>query len=156
MEGVTGAVWVGMKSLEHAFKNNQRLEIKSRQQSTAQHISSLVQAPAVAQCHQAKNSVKQNTLPPSTAQQKTDSSSRAKPAWQATLAPSRGQPQEPEQLCLLGSAVAAQSKQNSLWVSDVSNCNRTMKNRLCQKLHCANHIDSSWPCDQNFSKLTFI
>lgn len=61
MERVIGAVWVGMQSLEHAFKNNQRLEIKSRQRSTAQHISILIQGPAAAQ-----SVTEQNTLPTST------------------------------------------------------------------------------------------
>lgn len=97
MEGVTGAVWVGMKPLEHAFKNNQRLEIKSRQQSTAQHISSSAQAPAAAQ-----SVTKHNTLPPSTAQQKPDSSSRAKPAWQATPAPQRVSPKSQSISACLG------------------------------------------------------
>lgn len=83
MEGVIGAVWVGMKSLEHAFKNNQRLEIKSRQQSTAhQQLGS--GASCSSECHQAKHSS------PPTSQPQTDSSSRAKPAWQATPAPSKG------------------------------------------------------------------
>lgn len=72
MEGVTGAMWVGMQSLEHAFKNNQRLEIKSRQRSTAQHSSSLIHGPAAAQ-----SVTEQNTLLALTAQQITDLSSRA-------------------------------------------------------------------------------
>lgn len=63
MEGVTGAAWVGMQSLEHAFENNQRLEIKSRQRSTAQPISSSIHGPAAAWG--------KTTLPTSTAQQVT-------------------------------------------------------------------------------------
>lgn len=84
MEGVTGAVWVGMQSPEHAFKNNQRLEIKSRQRSTAQHISSLIHRPAAAQ-----SITEQNTLPTSTAQHITGFFSRAKPG--------QSQPKRPPQ-----------------------------------------------------------
>lgn len=164
MEGVTGAMWVGMQSLEHAFKNNQRLEIKSRQRSTAQHSSSVIHGPAAAQ-----SVTEQNTLPAATAQSLTGFSSRAKTAQQVPTTthplsppppshptpPPKGQAQESEHLCLPRSAVPAQREQHGLWISNLSNCNRTTKNRLHQTSHCANNSESSWPSSQNFSKLTF-
>lgn len=150
MEEVTGAVWVGMQSPEHAFKNNQRLEIKSRQRSTAQHISSLIHRPAAAQ-----SVTEQNILPTSTAQHITGFFSRAKPAQEATPAPPKGQPRESEHPFLPRSAVPAQTKRNGLWVSNLSNSNRTTKTRLHHKSHCANNSESSWPSGQNLSKLTF-
>ena len=150
MEGVTGAMWVGMQSLEHAFKNNQRLEIKSRQWSTAQHISSLIHRPAAAQ-----SVIEQNTLPTSTAQQITGFSSRAKTAQQATPAPRRVSLKNQSISAFPRSAVPARTKQNSLWVSNLSNCNRITETRLHQKSHCANNSETFWPSGQNFSKLTF-
>lgn len=102
MERVIGAVWVGMQSLEHAFKNNQRLEIKSRQCSTAQHISSLIQGPAAA-----PSVIEQNTLPISTSLQTTGFSSAAK-------ATPEGKHQELECLCLPRSVASAGKKQTEL------------------------------------------
>lgn len=143
MEGVTGAMWVGMQSLEHAFKNNQRLEIKSRQRSTAQHSSSsVIHGPAAAQ---SVTSSSNSTVTYGLLFQGKNSPTGPHP-------PPKGQAQESEHLCLPRSAVPAQT---GLWISNLSNCNRTTKTRLHQTSHCANNSESSWPSSQNFSKLTF-
>lgn len=144
MEGVTGAAWVGMQSLEHAFENNQRLEIKSRQRSTAQPISSSIHGPAAARG--------KTTLPTSTTQQVTGLLPTAKKQ-------PNGPPQPPQRR--VGpknwsiSALPAQQGQNKTVYRSPSNCTGTTENRLHLKSHGASNLESSWPSGQHFSKLTF-
>jgi len=129
MEGVTRAVWVGMQFLEHASKNNQRLEIKPRQRSTAQGIASSVRHPAksTSSITEPQNGrgwqgplwvTQPNPLP------KQGLAHGRLPVQRRATSP-KGQLQEPGHLCPPGSAVPARTQQNSPWVSDLSDSNGT-------------------------------